>query len=588
MIVKMHKVSVLCLQSDRDTALSVLRDMGVLHLSHTRFPESSDLDSASERLRQTRRILDILASVAPEANQTTSLSAGEVLAEASKLLEQRGETAEQIQTLKKECDRLAPYGNFDPAELADLIAAGVYVQLYRLPAAKPLPELPDAVVKELNRDRSDRYFAVIARQALEIDALPLRLPTLSLADNRKLLAEAEAKQREITARLLSVALARKPLEEHLAVLEDEVAWNEARAGMGSQGVVLYLTGYSPLENAETLRKAAREHGWGVLLETPGEDDTVPTLVRHPKWVKPIQTVLDMIGVLPGYHEIDISAAFLLFLSLFFAILVGDAGYGLLFLGLAWQARRKFPAIPKHYLRLLQIMSVSTVIWGGLTGVYFGLKPEFLRFLTVPWLEDDTNLKLLCFIIGAAHLTLAHAWNLVRSRNTLQALAEAGWIGITWVMFFTVRFMVLDYPFPKIMLGVLGVGVLLVVLFMTPVRALKSQWFDHVMLPLTLVNNFVDVISYVRLFAVGAASFSVASSFNAMAAQLNLPQPFAGLAGAMILFIGHFINIALAAMGVMVHGVRLNTLEFSSHIGIQWSGTPFRPFAKSGLKKTDHK
>jgi V/A-type H+-transporting ATPase subunit I len=293
----------------------------------------------------------------------------------------------------------------------------------------------------------------------------------------------------------------------------------------------------------------------------------------------------MISILPGYREVDISAAFLFFLSIFFAMLVGDAGYGALFLILTAWARIKKPNAPASVFSLLYILSTCTLIWGILTGNYFGYYtynnlPSPLKALTISWLagaDSETHLMLVCFYIGAIHLTLAHLWNTVRMINTTQALAQIGWICTTWTMFFAARTMVLNEPFPGWVQYMLITGVVLIICFMTPVRQLKSEWFNHVMLPLTLISNFVDVVSYLRLFAVGTASFAVANAFNEMLLANGLSVSVAGLGKAVLLFAGHALNIVLAAMGVLVHGVRLNTLEFSSHVGMQWTGTPYQPF-----------
>jgi V/A-type H+-transporting ATPase subunit I len=128
--------------------------------------------------------------------------------------------------------------------------------------------------------------------------------------------------------------------------------------------------------------------------------------------------------------------------------------------------------------------------------------------------------------------------------------------------------------------VLIAGVALIVLFMTPVRSLKAEWFNHVMLPLNLVSNFVDVVSYIRLFAVGSAGFAVANAFNTMMLDLGSDGLVSGIIAAVILFFAHVLNILLCAMGVMVHGIRLNTLEFSGHLGMQWTGVAYRPFARA--------
>jgi len=203
---------------------------------------------------------------------------------------------------------------------------------------------------------------------------------------------------------------------------------------------------------------------------------------------------------------------------------------------------------------------------------------------VSWLTGQDHLILLSFLIGAVHLTVAHGWNVLRFFPSSRAFAQLGWILTTWTMFFLARQMVLGAAFPHVMLYALVVGIVLIVLFMTPPRALKSEWFNHVMLPLSLVGNFVDLVSYVRLFAVGAATFAIAQAFNQMAVGGGVSNVVAGAVAALVLFFGHTLNILLATMGVLVHGVRLNMLEFASHLGMEWTGRPYRPFAHARRPK----
>jgi V/A-type H+/Na+-transporting ATPase subunit I len=146
--------------------------------------------------------------------------------------------------------------------------------------------------------------------------------------------------------------------------------------------------------------------------------------------------------------------------------------------------------------------------------------------------------------------------------------------------------VLGDPFPPLAWVSLALGVVLIATFITPWRRLRQEWFTHAMLPLNLVSNFVDVVSYVRLFAVGAATFAVAESFNALAASIGLGGVVGGAVSALVLFFGHTLNVLLAAMGVLVHGVRLNTLEFAGHLGLSWTGHPYRPFTRTVPKESE--
>ncbi|MCF8040167.1 MAG: hypothetical protein K9K79_12705, partial [Desulfohalobiaceae bacterium] len=333
-----------------------------------------------------------------------------------------------------------------------------------------------------------------------------------------------------------------------------------------------------------LRRSSEKEGWGLFLREVTHADHPPTLIEYPAWVKPIKTVFDLIKVVPGYFETDISLPFFLFLSLFFAMIVGDAGYGALFI-LATLAARRFTPLPGHVFWLLLVMSGSTVVWGLLTGNIFGLEalPAAFRPLQIEWLtgqDADRHLMLLCFVIGAVQLSLAHVWRFLLLLPGLTALAQLGWIMVTWSMFFLARRFVLLEQFPDFMYIVLGSGLVLIAAFMRPLRSIGRNWPEYVRLPLDLISSFVDLVSYIRLFAVGMATYAIAAAFNEMAAEVGSGGFFYGLLAACVIFFGHGLNILLATMGVLVHGVRLNTLEFAGHTGIQWSGRPFKPFVRS--------
>jgi V/A-type H+-transporting ATPase subunit I len=283
--------------------------------------------------------------------------------------------------------------------------------------------------------------------------------------------------------------------------------------------------------------------------------------------------------------LDVSAVFLLFYSGFFAMLVSDAGYGMLFLVLTLAIRRWATRLPKEVPHLLGVLSVCTIVWGVLTGAYFGISiealPAVMQGAAIPWLRDEANLMQLCFLIGAVHLSLAHGWALVRAGLCPAALAQLGWIAVTWVMYYLAMNMILERLMPGFVLPLFLVGVAAVALFMTPLKALKTEWPNHMMLPLTVVGNFGDVVSYVRLFAVGSAGTAISVAFNDMAVGGGIHGVGDGLVAALILFLAHGLNILLAGLAVIVHGVRLNTLEFSGHLGMQWTGVPFKPFRRAG-------
>ena len=151
------------------------------------------------------------------------------------------------------------------------------------------------------------------------------------------------------------------------------------------------------------------------------------------------------------------------------------------------------------------------------------------------------------------------------------------------MYYTAKTLVLSLPFPSFAKWFLIVGALLVVFFSKPNRnPLKAIGLGFGDFMLNAVNTFTDIVSYIRLFAVGLATVAVADAFNKMALGFGFSSLASGFITALILVAGHLFNIVLCAMSILVHGIRLNVLEFSNHMNMEWSGFRYHPFRK--LKK----
>jgi V/A-type H+-transporting ATPase subunit I len=438
----------------------------------------------------------------------------------------------------------------------------------------------------LNRDKRGAHFAVIGQKDFSIDASEFHLPQKSLSDVEAEISSTKLELKLIKEKVCKFAPLKQKVKDALHAREEAVTYAEVHDTIGSHGEISYLRGYCPTESIDKVREAAKKHGWGILTEEPTENDNVPTLLKFPRWTKPIKAVMEMLAILPGYREADISSVFLIFFSIFFAILIGDAGYGVLFLLITLYARSKMKKAPAYPFVLFEILSIVTIIWGMLTGNYFGIQPDalpkLLQGFQVEWLTGaaaQDNVMKLCFLIGAVHLTIAHIWNILALAPDKKAIAQLGWIGLVWSMYLTALNMVLGQTYPSFFVPMFAGSIALILLFMTSPKDMKSEWIHHAMFPLSIVNCFVDIVSYIRLFAVGLASLSVAQSFNDMAMQLGWKHIWTIPFMAMILLAGHALNIILCALGILVHGVRLNTLEFSLHKNLEWKGIPYQPFAR---------
>jgi V/A-type H+-transporting ATPase subunit I len=317
------------------------------------------------------------------------------------------------------------------------------------------------------------------------------------------------------------------------------------------------------------------HGHG-----PSDEVLPPTLLKTKPWAAIVHPLFQFMGTTPGYREFDISVPFLVFFSLFFAMIVNDASYGVIItagalLAMAMGKKRKMKPY-RPALVLLATLGVADIVWGALVGEWFGSKELAHSAALEPMAvlehmaESSTDMMRFCFSIAAVHLTIAHLMNLFRNARSHRGVGQVGWLLIVWGLYFLVCNMVAGDALPAFAMPMLGVGV---VLLLSSERSAAD--FAHA--PLAVIACFSDIISYMRLFAVGFAASIMAKSFNAMAVGDGISTPGAVAVAAVVLVGGHALNLALGFMAVIVHGVRLNLLEFSSHLGQEWTGYEYKPF-----------
>lgn len=611
MIATMKKVSLVVLSSRRTRSIEELRELGAIHIE-TRTAESEEL---SRMLEQRAKLERAVAGLPPEKSEEessvdaanalqTALQAAE---EVQDLVEERRDIYDALEKLERERQRLAPWGDFPPELVRELADRGVVVRLYT-ETVKRFAKLPDRdQVFEVARGKDTVRFVRVgigsdedASGPGEEEPLPARgLSAVDeeIAAKRGRLGEIANRLAEFDAGLLTAGI---------AVLNRDIEFAAVDASMTDDSEVCFVTGFVPEDRISDLRSAASSGGWALLVQDPEPDDPVPTQIKNPRSVRIIQPVFDLLGTIPGYRELDISFWFLAFFSVFFAMIIGDGGYGLVILGLSVtmlvKSRRQTGRVSDGVI-LLTFLSVCTVVWGAITGNWFGYEGfselPILSALIIPGLDSFVPrsaffIQWICFVLGAVHLAIAHTWNFIRairSRPRVKAFSELGWLAMVFGVYFLVLNVVLDserFPIPQYALYAIAIGLGLVLI--TSQQRVGGNFFVGIgrglanIIPTALdsINVFSDTVSYIRLYAVGLASIEIAKSFNAMAGTVG--SGVGGvIAGALILALGHTLNLAMGALSVVVHGVRLNMLEFSGHLGMEWTGTPYRPFGEE--KKT---
>ncbi len=611
MIVPMKRVAVLVLDNERAEATARLQRAGLLHVE-IESAESEDLDGVRRKIARLQRAKSALPELdtrfprstddLAEANARTQ----ELLQEIEARLERMRELDERREHLTRERARTSAWGDFDAEDIRRLAAKGVQVRLYHTDS-ETFEDVSKNNVFVLSQTKSDVHFVQIdigQTPALSLDQVAL--PEQGPAAMSKELSALAQERSAIVGRLAEIAKELPTIEMTEQALLDDLEYETTKAGMEDYGAVAAITGYIPAEALESFQGLAREQSWGLYARDPNPEEHPPTLVRNHPIVRMIQPVFKLLGTVPGYREFDISALFLGFFTIFFGMIIGDAGYGALILltsvFFAFKMKGKGRGVPDG-LRLLILLSSAAVVWGGITGNWFGVEaiaklPVFSAIIINPvaaWNPASAhNVQLLCFIMGTVHLVLAHGWRLIsglKQSPRVAALADAGWLVVVLGLYYVVLNIVLDpmqFPIPDYAMYMIGGGLATVIVFGQQQEGLGFakgilKGVSNLM-PTALdgISAFSDIVSYIRLYAVGLATLAIATSFNDMALAVSTAIPVAGLGVAvavLILLFGHTLNLIMAALAVVVHGVRLNMLEFSGHLGMEWIGAEYSPFRK---------
>jgi len=596
MIVPMIHTTVVCLDSDRTRTLEQLGALGLLHVKLEGVPAPSNSRQVLEQ--QLAALSSACESLTRFADIKTAVdfcgSLDDLLRQAAEQDSIITECNSQIDALQRQRKLLEPWGDFRPASVAALRNNGINVY-FCLGNQTQLDQAMAAgyTVNVVSEDKGKFYFVVISADPVDTATLPLA----SLPEDTSLSAidlqcdEIGTRRAQAEAEMVTLASALPLLRQQQEKLKEQIEFLTNCEGMSHSGELAYISGYVPQTELEKLQNAAAANGWALEYAPADSDDkAVPTLVIIPKACRIIEPMIKFLGISPGYNETDVSASILFFLTIFFGIIVGDAGYGLLFLVAAAVAWFRFTSPEaRRAIKLVTVFSISTVVWGGLCGAWFGIespkRPEF--FKGIEWLTNehtkDAHVQLVCFSLAIAHLTIGRLWRAALHWTSFRwVLTHLGWICILWGNFFVaLKLLVMPGAFPAYIPGLYITGAALVMIFGIHWHEL-GEIFDF---PFGVIGSFVDILSYIRLFAVGMSGAYIASSFNGMAEglfhQSSVPMTILGSALAVIILLGgHGINLALAGMGVLVHGVRLNVLEFSNHVGLSWSGRPYRPFRYS--------
>ena len=642
MIVPMKKVSLVVLNKERKDALLQLKKVGVVHLEQ--------IDGSSEQLSLYKEasnnavaanaiLSDIKVAKKKSFSSTVkTLSNDEIIDKCKHIIDisdKKKKLLEEIASDAAEIERFANWGQVDIEDFAFLKEKGISFKMYEIPEDKY--GLIDEKVTTIcvNRIKKIVRFLLIDAsedrpEGLPPEAFEVPMPVLSTKDLAKRVEDNEAEISKIEEELKAETVYISQIQDFKSNLESDIQFETIYSGMGQENSgkatdLAWLTGYVPVDSFDKLKDCVTKNSWAMAASDPTEEDNVPTKLKNNKFVSLIYPLTDFLGTVPGYHEYDISGWFLLFFCVFFGMIFGDGGYGLLVtiaslvlvLKSLFQKKSVSPL-----MGLLLLLGLSTVAWGTVTCTWFGLKPEQLpAWLTslsitpisnaagsdyrlyLPWntevgLTTGQNLQIFCFTLAFLQLSVAHLKGMARNRKSLKVLGEFGSLLQIWGMFYVVLSMVVssalfplglvvnNIPVGTIAIALVGGGFALSFIFSNYEGNIGASILESckniISVLLGVVNVFSDIVSYIRLWAVGLAGSAISNTVNEMAGPL-LGHAITFIAFIALIAFGHGLNMVLNLLSVIVHGVRLNTLEFSTHLGMSWSGFKYNPFAEKENK-----
>ncbi len=613
--------------------LKKLRSLGIMHIEETE-GTGKRIDDIKEKINLLERALYCISEKKVKNAGSRDIAPAQVMDIAQQIValdeEKKQCTATRL-SVGAELDRLKDWGDIDPALFAQLAEKNIRLSLYEMPKDEYENVSENVKTLALQKTKTSVRFLLIQREEDTDETASLRrysvqLPTVSTEALRQKCEELAKRIKEIDEAVVAFADCETCFKTAIKACEKDMEFEKHAAGMASECLsdkskvkVNYFTGFVEEENLPRLQTAAKENAWALLAEDPTEEDNVPTKLKNNKFVSLIYPLTDFLGTVPGYFEYDISGWFLGFILIFFGIIFGDGGYGLFICAVTGILMAKTAAakkkMPPAFL-LLGLFGLSTILWGTVTCTWFGLAPEqipeWLQKLSVPvisnvyadkiwyppWTNGEAglttaqNLQIFCFSLALVQLTVAHIKVAARNRKSIKILADIGSVmQLVGIFYVVLSFVVNGAVFPfGLVIG--GVPVGTVALVMVAVGFVLSFVFANyegnigksilaslkniVSVLLGIVNVFSDIVSYIRLWAVGLAGAAISATVNELAGPLLGNFLFMIIAIVLLVF-GHGLNMILNVLSVIVHGIRLNTLEFSSHLDMSWSGHKFKPF-----------
>lgn len=606
MISPMTKYSFVLLCGQTEEFLSKIQELGVIDITRSLKP----IDETSEKLLaeadEVKKALSVLKNCKgePEKASVPGCSAKDVLDTDDRIAELRGE----LTSAKKELVARKPWGEFSSEDLQKLEAKGLQIRFYSCPKKKFDASWGDIQPLQVISETESTVFFVTVAPAGEQYSFPIEpvaAPAGSVNEAEKTLADLQSRLDGENRKLANLKSCIGNLEKAYAdrLGELDLYFAEAATEKAVDNYVTVLTGFAPVEDDDRLRKAFDELGVYYTAEAATKEDNPPIKLHNNWFARNFEVLTGMYGM-PVYDEFDPTPVLGPFFMLFFAMCMGDAGYGIVLMLIALYMKQKMQdsGLGKMY-RLIGFLGGMTFFVGLFLGTFFGMSilsaswaPSWLKALCIDgWFPDGKIAgfpvqMVLAVAIGVLHICLAmiiKTVNFTKRFGFSKTISTCGWttliVGGIVVISLGMMEVLSAEVFKWVIIALAAVSGLAIFVFNTPGRNplvnIGSGLWDTYNMVTGLLG---DVLSYIRLYALGLAGGMLGNAFNIMGTMiLDIPVPVVNWVFCIVILIfGHVLNLAMSCLGAFVHPLRLTFVEYFKNSGYEGTGAKYNPLVKT--------
>ena len=610
MITKMTKYSFIMLSDETGNFLTRLQDLGVVDITRARKPVDTTSSAMLEKAGEIKRAISLLGKIdyTKDEDSETILKRAESVTVPADVANAAADTVTEMEKLRTRLDQASretgerlPWGDFNPADIRKLEDNGYTIRWYKVPVKKFREEWAEEhALQVIENDGSYVWFVTVSETGTEY-TFPVQETTAPGGNWKESRAEAERIEDEIIsakALLLKMKGYIPELKEAYArELSDlDLYLAGASKETAAENMVTVFTGFAPSEDDERLQAEFDSMDMAYVKESAVEEDNPPIKLKNNWFTRQFEVLTGMYGM-PVYSEFDPTPILGPFFLLFFALCMGDAGYGILLI-LIGQFLKKTKGSMARLSSLVTILGVGCIFVGIVLGTFFGINiaeagwvPEWLKKCMITGEVAGYSAQMvLAIAIGIFHICLA---------MTIKAVCYTKRFGFksnicTWAWLFLIiggiitagmaLLGVISEPVTKWTVIVLGiVSGLGIYIFNTPGRNplinVGAGLWDTYNMATGLLG---DVLSYIRLYALGLAGGMLGGAFNDLGMMLHDGIPVPGLdwlGFAVIVLLGHALNLAMSCLGAFVHPLRLTFVEYFKNSGYEGRGTAYRPLAR---------